>query len=356
MAKFHVQAVLLLAFVLCGCNPDTRLSFYPMSVAFSPDEATIAAGGTTHQDIYRPGEIHVWDTTNWRQATVLEEGTADTSVVEAIAFSPRTGRLASVNSWVKKTSGRPSERGRLAFYEPPGWTPGPVFSPPFEERIRELVFSPTSGVIALSDMSGHLTFIDEESGEKVPILPETVSLGYSNGGMPRLAFSRDGSSIAVKDSNDTDVSVWSLKDKKCIDTFQVHEEITSLAFSPDSRQLAVSTRDGSILCYDFETRTEKSRLKPTNAYATAVVFTPDGKTLISGDIDGEVNFWDNENGILTHSDKRHFTRVNALSLSPSGKFLAIPSRATEGRSNIWIVNTATKEVLVDLLANSQPGK
>src|SRR5262249_52356572 len=82
--------------------------------------------------------------------------------------------------------------------------------------------------------------------------------------------------------------------------------LSSIAFSPDGRTLAISPRPSftevrpdEIILLDLETWKERARLKGHRQAVLSVAFSPDGKTLASGggvfevpESAGEVFLWD----------------------------------------------------------------
>ena len=68
--------------------------------------------------------------------------------------------------------------------------------------------------------------------------------------------------------------------------------IYSVAFSPDSKTLASSSRDGTIWLWNAVTGVPKGRLIGHTDHVKSVVFSPDGTMLASGSWDNTVRLWD----------------------------------------------------------------
>src|SRR5438874_1251957 len=76
-------------------------------------------------------------------------------------------------------------------------------------------------------------------------------------------------------------------------TIDVHKgSVMGLAFSPDGKTLASSSRDKTIKLWDVQTRTLKQTLQGHTAEVCCVAFSPDGKLLASCSGDKTVRTWE----------------------------------------------------------------
>src|SRR5262249_51180681 len=108
--------------------------------------------------------------------------------------------------------------------------------------------------------------------------------------------------------------------------------VTTVAFSHDSKLLASGGWDEAIRLWDVQSGQEVRRLDGHHSGMVATVtFSKDGKHLASrGGNDGSVRIWDVASGrVLFQLDKVgrvnpwRFNRDSALAFSPDGKVLAI---------------------------------
>ena len=118
-------------------------------------------------------------------------------------------------------------------------------------------------------------------------------------------------------------------------TFHHEREVTSVAFSPNSKILASGSRDNTIKLWDVTTGIEKMSLVGHSSEVTSVMFSPDGKTLASGSNDKTIKLWDVKTGIEKMSLVGHSSEVTSVMFSPDGKTLA--STCSYGSIKLWDV-------------------
>lgn len=68
--------------------------------------------------------------------------------------------------------------------------------------------------------------------------------------------------------------------------------VTSLAFSPDGKQVASVSRDGALVLWDADTGVEAARITPKAGPLNSVAFSPDGRLLAAATESGRVLIWD----------------------------------------------------------------
>ncbi len=125
-------------------------------------------------------------------------------------------------------------------------------------------------------------------------LPEGAKARLGKGVITDMQLSDDGTRLAVASS----IGVWLYDVNTGSETSLIigHTETAMhVAFSPDGKILASSTRDKTIRLWRTETGEQLLSLNtPTNPIH--LKFSTDGKTLIGKDWEGTVNFWDTTTG------------------------------------------------------------
>jgi eukaryotic-like serine/threonine-protein kinase len=165
----------------------------------------------------------------------------------------------------------------------------------------------TTGILKLWSVSdqGRLTALAEDFG------------GWASG----IAFSHDSRLLAVG-LPDHSILLWDRVRHQPMHTLAGHTwHISSVAFSPDDRTLASSSWDTSVRLWDRDTGRERTRFSGLPVGAGAVAFSPDGRTLAASFVGNAVQFWHvaNQQELMTLNWSGRF--IGQLIFSPDGTTL-----------------------------------
>jgi WD40 repeat protein len=348
-----------------------RLRYLPsrsmsVCVAFSPDGDRLAAGETT-------GLVTVWRLTRpalpekQTEASVapapMEAGQPTArafkghqAAIEALAFAADGRKLISISHdhtarcWDMDDheEARVLEKGRSQIdglsYAPDGrhlalasMSDGiRVYdvmsdSPPRSlttRPSRRTVFSPDGRFIAGAP-DHRVTLWDVRTGDVLATLGETEpdEIGA-------MAFSPDSRWLAVgvggPNTFATDKSekimVFDVASRKEDHTVASPTQVSAVAFSADGKLMAAAGHDGTIWLWDVPSWKEIARWQaPEDTRYASILFLSSGQELAVGTVSGAIDLWDVRTQTLARQINGHIGCVSAMALSPDGRTLASAS-------------------------------
>jgi WD40 repeat protein len=177
-----------------------------------------------------------------------------------------------------------------------------------DQQIFGLAFAPDGRILAVSTQQ-RIELWNADTGEEVRLFAAAQNVMYR-----LMTFSPDGKMIAALGNEPDTVHIWETASGK--ERGSVHfgaaaapvpmgrmgkmriwngnpnvNGITALAFSADSRLLAVSKMDSAIHLWDLHANEELAPLTGIRSQVSALVFSPDGKDLIGIDNEGTHLTW-----------------------------------------------------------------
>ena len=277
---------------------------WPTSVAFSPDDKTLAIG---LKDSIELVEIE--------QKSVTSSFPVKSGQVRGLVFSP-DGKLIAAASYQHAT----------------------LFDAKTHQPVRE--FAGHRGYVtcvAFSADGRHIATACEDEVARVWNLdndtPPILLKGHAYP-VTGVAWSHDGAQIATSAGDDTrptkpgQVRIWDAAAGTLQDQFELHQKAaTCVAFTPDGHYLLSGSVDEHVNVYDLKAKKPLGffggHSRPTNA----VVIYPDGDTAVS--ISGgravgknELIAWEIETGEIMASVEAHEAKITALAVSHDGRLIA----------------------------------
>lgn len=268
--------------------------------SFSPDGRTFAVAG-------KFSGVQIWDVASRRQSN----GVVGQGRVRALSFSPDGTSLAVADEGGIRVFDLRTRQNRLVAKDDAGG--------------GQVAYRPDGKLLAGAVRYGRLGYWRTDTGAKLPG-------DYDSAPQPDdvLVFSPDGSWLAV--DNGTNVLLFDVRSGKGRSLF-VNSYPDAVAFSPDSRTLAVVTGDDSVQLWSVGTGAWQRELA-TSHLVTRVVFEPGGRGVLVAGYD------DVERVDVTTGDRSEpfagsqgpgldgTDSPNAIALSPDGRtFVAVSDKA-----------------------------
>jgi WD40 repeat protein len=141
----------------------------------------------------------------------------------------------------------------------------------------------------------------------------------------------------VSGSDDETVRLWDAATGALLQTLEGHtSSVTSVAFSPDGKQVVSGSYDKTVRLWDAATGALLQTLEGHTDSASLAAFSPNGKQVVSGSYDKTVRLWDAATGALLQTLEGHTHTVSSVAFSPDGKLLPVLHV-----SNHWVVKGDT---------------
>ena len=182
--------------------------------------------------------------------------------------------------------------------------------------IEDIAYSPDGTLLAVASPIG-IWLYDTATYQEVGLLT-----GDPVGGILSVAFSPDGGILASGSGAGT-IRLWDATTGELQHTLQGHTDIvSSIAFSPDGGILASGSGDSIVRLWDATTGQPLNTLQGHRGHVTSIAFSPDGGILASGSEDTTVRLWDATTGQLQNTLQGHRGYVTSIAFSPDGSTLA----------------------------------
>ncbi|MFJ7590213.1 helix-turn-helix domain-containing protein [Streptomyces sp. NPDC097617] len=237
--------------------------------------------------------------------------------VNAVAFAPGNGVLATAGSDGTVILRRVADRRTIATFTLPG-------------RVRAVAFSPDGKSLAATSTDGPARLWDIAAGGGGASLPASTA------GARAVAFAPDGRSLAVAGADGT-IGLWDTGgDHRALGSLTGHTgRVNALAYAADGRTLVSAGADRTVRLWD---PVEASALAVLTGHSDEVLgaaFAPDGRTVATGGVDRTVRLWDVAGRRTTATLTGHSDDVNGVAYTPDGT--TVVSAGGDGTTRLWDV-------------------
>ncbi len=285
----------------------------------------VAPGGNRFATIDAHGVVRVWNPEGERAYEIAGQNYNEPQIV----FSPDGKILATVD-----------HDGHARLWD--AGTGTPKTPPPVGQgRIAGMAFGLDGETLAVSYMRGNGEVAVSNVGSGT--LARSLQLQHTTEHSRGLAYGRFGLAATAY----SEVRFWDAGTWKERPLAMPPASIAQLAFSPDGTLLAVATRAGGrVRVFGAEDGRPVAALE-MGAELTAVAFSPDGKHLAGAGVSAEARIWDTESWkqtIAVRHDGRQ-GKINALAFNPSGSQLATAS--SDHTAALWDIGSGEKRASMD---------
>jgi len=160
--------------------------------------------------------------------------------------------------------------------------------------------------------------------------------------------SPDGRLLAVQTQTNTSpnaqVQVRSVTGGRPLWTHPLQDGASGLYFSPDGREVAAvgcCSTLSTVASWNARTGRELFQTRSLTNHAKAIAYSPDSRLLAVGTEDGQVLFWDARSGVAA-GQALHVSSGNVaqISFSPDGTMMVVSSY--DGSTTLWDLRSRTQ--------------
>ncbi|MFA7763343.1 helix-turn-helix domain-containing protein [Streptomyces sp. NRRL S-448] len=237
--------------------------------------------------------------------------------VNAVAFGPGNGTLATAGSDGTVILRRVADRRTIATFTLPG-------------RVRAVAFSPDGSMLAATSTDGPARLWDTGGRGAGAQLPASTA------GARAVAFAPDGRSLAVAGA-DGSIGLWDAAgDHHALASLTGHTgRVNALAYAADGRTLVSAGADRTVRLWDPVEAGPAAVLTGHTDEVLGVAFAPDGRTVATGGVDRTVRLWDVAGRRTTATLTGHSDDVNGVAYTPDGT--TVVSAGGDGTTRLWDV-------------------
>jgi WD40 repeat protein len=300
------------------CDAFRGHEAFVRSVAVSSDGQKIASSSAD-------GTVRLWD---FQGKQIVQSFTGHEGYVNAVSFSPDAMTIASVGN---DGTLRLWDLSGNQICKPLHEHKSSVISLTYSKNGQQIVTSGSGGTIRLWDLAGSSLSqpfkINDTSIKLDSKSPDAKNIVRS------VAISPDGKQIASGSADGT-IRLWDIEGNAIGSEFLGHEDsVWSLKFSDDGQMIVSGSDDGTIRLWDLAGNGIAHPLITQDAFNFEVFISPCGQQIISGSRDGKINVWDIRGNLISQTPLGEDGYITAVAISPDGQQIATGNR--DGSIQLW---------------------
>ena len=291
-----------------GAAPSIRM-------AFLPDPGLIALTNGNDVAVHRAAD-----------GALVANLTGHTGEVQAMAFAPNGGLLASVGM-----------DSTVRLWDIATWTTRKVLTAN-EAGLTSVTFTPSGSAVVAGAIGSNVHSWDTATG--------VLLTQYATGSVTTLgvAMTGDGHTLLSADSTGV-IAVWSYLRSTLVPPDSI---LIGAAFQPGGELLATTGSDGVVRLWDHRNSRMVREMRGHGDDAYDVAFSPDGAELVTVGEDGLLVVWKTETGAEARRFSRPGTEFTAVRFSPDGRTIAVagrtPTGSKEDRDEVLLLDATDLEM------------
>jgi WD40 repeat protein len=313
-------------------------SFLDTLIAYSPDGTCIVKSFSTDSTVW----LSLWATKTYQQLAIIRDprDSMGQAVTRRLPVSFLPGSSLVIFG---------CEDGTICVWNPAGNIGTMSFGGNTTSKVWAVACSPDGSKIVSGLANGLLRVWDSQTSAGLATLE-----GHSEK-VNSVAFSPDGAQL-VSGSNDCSIRIWDMRLNEVISILPTHGHpvtavlqspaVTSVAFSPDGRQVVFGSCDKTVRIWDVQSTKEIALLQGHHEEVLSVSFSPDGALVASGSADGTMWVWDMQTPppVVYIPEDTNREPTHAIAISPNGVRLV----STAGKlGRVWDMQTRREIAVLD---------
>jgi WD40 repeat protein len=267
--------------------------------------------------------VRLWDAWTGENCAILTHS----GYVRALAFSPDSAWLLSgsqarggLDIWNVATA---KHQRKLEWKQ--------------NATIRAVSITHDGALVAIGDMNGNAGILNLATGEEMHAFRTAAIAGVTTS----LAFSPDGRQLFGTGENAAQIDVHDTRTGERISRLTGHAgPVDSVAFSSDGRMLVSASADRTVRVWDIAAEKCIALLNGHTDEVFTAAFHPEGKRLASAGRDRAIWLWDVTTGQEVARLDGHTNYVISLAFSPDGRSLV--SGSGDRTVRIWDTEPPTR--------------